>query len=241
MRDIMVEHTMRAFDVDLQELAGEIDAMGRLAEMQIANAIEALSKRDVALAKRVIAGDDEVDALHRKIENKVLVTIARRQPMAIDLRELLGALHISNDVERIGDLAENIARRVLILTSETPTNEAIRQIERMMKFVLVQMRRVIHSYAKRDVAEAIEIWGQDAEIDAMNSSLFRELLTYMMEDPRHITFCTHLLLCAKDIERMGDHITNIAEYIHDIVEGRPFPDQRLQADVASKASIPLPA
>lgn len=241
MRDVVVEHTLRAFDVDLQQLAADIQAMGGLAETQIANAVGALCKGDVALAKRVIASDDEVDALHRKIESKVLVTIARRQPMAVDLRELVGAMHISNDLERIGDLAENVAKRVLMLTKETPINEPIHQVERMVKFVLVQLRRVINSYAKRDVTEAADVWRRDADIDAMNNALFRELLTYMMEDPRHITFCTHLLFCAKNVERMGDHITNIAEYIHDIVEGRPFPDERPQADVTSKASLPFPA
>jgi phosphate transport system protein len=206
----MVEHTIHAFDVDLQELARKIAEMGSLAEKQIADAIEALLKHDIALAKRIISADDQVDARQREIEERAVVAIARRQPMAVDLREIVGALRISNDLERIGDLAENIAKRVM-LTDELPSNEVILQLERMVELVLAQLRRVLHSYAQHELAEALGVWHRDVEIDAMNSSLFRELLTYMMENPRNITFCTHLLFCAKNIERMGDHATNIAE------------------------------
>jgi phosphate transport system protein len=211
--------------------------MGILVEKQIGNAIEALVRRDIALAKRIIAADDEVDALQRDIEKKAVITIARRQPMAVDLRELVGALHISIDLERIGDLAENIAKRVLMLTDELPIKEAILQIEHMVKLVLVQIRGVLHSYAQRDVAEALDVWRRDEEVDAMNSSLFRELLTYMMENPRNITFCTHLLFCAKNIERMGDHATNIAETVHNIVQGHPLLEERPKADITSKRAL----
>jgi len=195
----MVEHTIHAFDVDLQELARKIAEMGGLAEKQITDAIEALLKHNIALAKRIIAADDEVDARQREIEERAVVAIARRQPMAVDLREIVGALRICNG--------------------------------RMVNLVLAQLRHVLHSYAQHDLAEALDVWHRDAEIDAMNSSIFRELLTYMMENPRNITFCTHLLFCAKNIERMGDHATNIAETVYYIVKGRPLADERPKADI----------
>ena len=190
----MVEHTARAFDADLQELARKIAEMGGLAEKQIMGAIEALAKHDITLAKQIIVADDQVDAQQRDIEGRAVVAIARRQPMAVDLREIVGALRVSNDLERIGDLAENIAKRV-ILTDELPSNEAILQLDRMVKLVLVQLRRVLHSYAQRDLAEALDVWHRDMEVDAMNSSLFRELLTYMMENPRqyHLLHASTLL------------------------------------------------
>jgi phosphate transport system protein len=235
----MVEHTARAFDADLQELARKIAEMGGLAEKQIMGAIEALAKHDITLAKQIIVADDQVDAQQRDIEGRAVVAIARRQPMAVDLREIVGALRVSNDLERIGDLAENIAKRV-ILTDELPSNEAILQLDRMVKLVLVQLRRVLHSYAQRDLAEALDVWHRDMEVDAMNSSLFRELLTYMMENPRNITFCTHLLFCAKNIERMGDHVTNIAESVYYIVQGRPLSEERPKGDITSKRMLPLP-
>src|SRR6516165_1091699 len=169
----MVEHTAHAFDVDLQELARKITEMGGLAEKQIMDAIEALAKHDIALAKRIIAADDQVDARQRDIEERAVVAIARRQPMAVDLREIVGALRISNDLERIGDLAENIAKRT-ILTDELPSSEVILQLDRMVKLVLVQLRRVLHSYAQHDLAEALDVWRRDAEIDAINGSIFRE-------------------------------------------------------------------
>jgi len=236
----MIEHTARAFDTDLRQLALKIAEMSRLDETQITQAIEALVKRDVALAKRVIAADDQVDALQREIEKRAIITIARRQPMAVDLREIVGALRISNDLERIGDLAENIAKRVVLLTDEFRISEVMLQLQRMVQLVLNQLTRVLQSYERCDVAEALEVWHKDQEIDALNNSLFREMLTYMMEDPRNITFCTHLLFCAKNVERMGDHATNIAETVYYIVEGHPLSDERPKADLTSKEALPLP-
>ena len=237
----MIEHTTRAFDTDLQELARKIAEMGRLDGEQIADAIDALVKRDTALAKRVIATDDQVDALQRAIEEKAVATIARRQPMAVDLREIVGALRIANDLERVGDLAENIAKRVLLLTDEFRINEVVLQLQCMVDLVRDQLARVLQSYERRDVALALGVWRKDQEIDALNSSLFRELLTYMMEDPRNITFCSHMLFCAKNIERMGDHATNIAETVYYIVEGRQLKEERPKADVTSREALPLPS
>jgi len=236
----MIEHTTRAFDADLQELAGKIAEMGRLDGEQIADAIDALVKRDTALAKRVIAADDRVDSLQRQIEEKAATTIARRQPMAVDLREILGALRISNDLERIGDLAENIAKRMMLVTEELRLNEVVLQLRHMVDVVRDQLARVLQSYERRDVALALDVWRKDQEIDALNTGLFRELLTFMMEDPRNITFCTHMLFCAKNIERMGDHATNIAETIYYIVQGSEFKEERPKADITSREALPLP-
>ena len=230
----MVNHTIRAFDTDLEELAGKIAEMGRLDGEQIADAIDALVKRDTSLAERVIATDDRIDALQHAIEEKAVTTIARRQPMAVDLREIVGALRISNDLERVGDLAENIAKRALLVTEDYRINEVVLQLQRMVDLVSEQLTRVLEGYENRDIVLALDVWHKDQEIDALNSSLFRELLTYMMEDPRNITFCSHMLFCAKNIERMGDHATNIAETIYYIVEGRQLTEQRPKADVTSK-------
>src|SRR5947208_2616303 len=237
----MSEHTIKAFDVDLEGLARMVAEMGGLAEKQIADAVIALAKRDVELAHRVIALDPSIDALQREIEEKVILTIARRQPMAVDLRDIVGSLRVSNDLERIGDLAKNIAKRVVALDGEIAFNQVIRGVEQMTKLVLGQLKHVLDSYARRDVAQALEVWRGDEEIDAVNNSLFRELLTYMMEDPRNITFCTHLLFCAKNIERMGDHATNIAETVYYMVEGRAIVDERPKGDTTSITTVPFPA
>jgi phosphate transport system protein len=213
----MSEHTIKAFDTELHEIVRKIAEMGGLAERQIADAVAALARRDTAQAEQVMALDADIDALQREIEEKCVLTIARRQPMAVDLRELVGALRVSNDLERIGDLAKNIAKRVVVLDGEFRSDKVIRGVEHMSDLVLAQLKQVLDSYVRRDVAKAIEVWRSDEAIDAVNNSLFRELLTYMMEDPRNITFCTHLLFCAKNIERMGDHATNIAETVHYIV------------------------
>jgi phosphate transport system protein len=235
----MSEHTIKAFDADLQEISRKVAEMGGLAEKQIADSIDALAKRDMILAQRVIATDPAIDALQREIEEKSILTIARRQPMAVDLRDIVGALRVSNDLERIGDLAKNIGKRVVVLNGEFRPSQVIRGVEHMTDLVLGQLKRVLDAYARRDVAMAMEVWRGDEEVDAVNNSLFRELLTYMMEDPRNITFCTHLLFCAKNIERMGDHATNIAETVHYIVEGRAMIDERPKGDNTSFATIPM--
>jgi phosphate transport system protein len=226
----MSTHTLKAFDVDLEELARMVAEMGGLAEKEIADSVMALARRDVDLAQKVIALDPTVDALQRTIEEKVILTIARRQPMAVDLRDIVGSLRVSNDLERIGDLAKNIAKRVLALDTDITFSQVIRGVEEMTKLVLAQVKQVLDAYASRDVEKALEVWRRDEEIDAVNNSLFRELLTYMMEDPRNITSCTHLLFCTKNIERMGDHATNIAETVHYMVEGRPLADERPKGD-----------
>ena len=236
----MPEHTAKAFDVDLQELTRMVAEMGGLAERQIADAVDALARRDADRAQRTVAGDPSIDALQAEIEEKAVLTIARRQPMAVDLREIVGALRVSNDLERIGDLAKNIAKRVTALNDEFHPQKLIRGVEHMAALVLGQIKRVLDAYAGRDLPSALAVWNGDEEIDAMCTSLFRELLTYMMEDPRNITFCIHLMFCAKNIERMGDHATNIAETVHFMVEGRPIGDQRPKGDTTAFSKLAAP-
>jgi phosphate transport system protein len=235
----MMEHTTRAFDADLQDLARMVAEMGGIAEKQIGDSVDALVRRDIALAERVVTTDPKIDGLQREIEDKSVLTIARRQPMAVDLRDIVAALRISNDLERIGDLAKNIAKRVAAIDGEFYPQTVVRGVEHMADLVLTQIKEVLDSYARRDAAQAIEVWRGDEEIDAVNNSLFRELLTYMMEDPRNITFCIHLLFCAKNIERMGDHATNIAETVHYMVAGHTLPDDRPKGDTTSSTTVPF--
>jgi phosphate transport system protein len=233
---VMPEHTAKAFDIDLQELTRMVAEMGGLAEKQIADSVDALARRDVDRAQQIISADPSIDTLQHEIEEKAVLTIARRQPMAVDLREIVGALRVSNDLERIGDLAKNIAKRVMALDGEFHPTKLIRGVEHMGALVLTQLKEVLDSYAGHDLKKALAVWNGDEEIDAMCTSLFRELLTYMMEDPRNITFCIHLMFCAKNIERMGDHATNIAETVYYMIEGHAIADQRPKGDTTSFAA-----
>ncbi|MBZ0149579.1 MAG: phosphate signaling complex protein PhoU [Pseudorhodoplanes sp.] len=233
----MPEHIAKAFDADLQELTRKVAEMGGLAEREVAESVHALARRDNELARKVIAADAQIDVLQLEIEEKAILTIARRQPMAVDLREVVGALRVANDLERIGDLAKNIGKRVLALSGEFPSQKVIRGVEHMTSLVLAQIKQVLDSYAARDVSIALAVWKGDEEIDAMCTSLFRELLTYMMEDPRNISFCIHLMFCAKNIERMGDHATNIAETVHYLVTGTPLTEERPKKDTTSTTAI----
>jgi phosphate transport system protein len=232
----MTEHTAKAFDTDLQEIARKVAEMGGLAEKEIAESVDALVERDSELAQRVIGLDPHLDALQREIEEKSILTIARRQPMAVDLREVVGALRVCNDLERVGDLAKNIAKRVLALDGDFHPQKLIRGVEHMSELVLAQLKQVLDAYVGHDLASALAVWKGDEEIDALCTSLFRELLTYMMEDPRNITFCIHLMFCAKNIERMGDHATNIAETVYYMIEGHPIADPRPKADTTAFAA-----
>ena len=226
----MTEHTVRQFDADLQVLANEISKMGRLTERQIVDAIDALSKHNIKLAQRVRAADAEIDVLQREIESKSVDIIARRQPMAGDLRAVVGALRIAIDLERIGDIAVNIAKRAESLSDERwPKGMTIR-LRQMVKLVIEQLRRVLDSYTRGDGAQALDVWQKDQKVDALNVALFRQLLTYMLEDARNISFSTHLIFCAKNIERVGDHATNIAESVYYIVHGSVIPGERPKAD-----------
>jgi phosphate transport system protein len=228
-----VDHTAKAFDTDLQEITRKVAEMGGMAERQIADATRALVERDTDLAEQVIATDPVIDAMQHEIEEKAILTIARRQPMAVDLREIVGAMRVCNDLERIGDHAKHIGKRVVALDLDLHPQKLIRGVEHMATLVASLLKQVLDAYASRDLASALAVWNGDEEVDSICTSLFRELLTYMMEDPRNITFCMHLMFCAKDIERIGDHATNIAETVYFMIEGRPITDQRPKGDTTS--------
>ncbi|HWX84782.1 MAG TPA: phosphate signaling complex protein PhoU [Xanthobacteraceae bacterium] len=228
-----LDHTAKAFDTDLQDIKRRVAEMGGLAERQIADATRALVERDVDLAEQVITTDPTIDAMQHEIEEKAVLTIARRQPMAVDLREIVGAMRVCNDLERIGDHAKHIGKRVVVLGADFHAQKLIRGVEHMAELVAALLKQVLDAYAGRDLAAALVVWNGDEEVDALCTALFRELLTYMMEDPRNITLCIHLMFCAKDIERMGDHATNIAETVYYMIEGRPITDQRPKGDTTS--------
>ncbi|HET9687476.1 MAG TPA: phosphate signaling complex protein PhoU [Pseudolabrys sp.] len=224
---------MLAFDDDLRELAAEIVEMGNRTERQVSNALDALLSKNVSLAREVKAADGAIDELQRAIETKAIETIARRQPLAIDLREIVGALRIATDLERIGDLASNIAKRAEQIGNKNFANEISVQLRHMTQLVLQQLRSVIFSYEHRDVEEALRVWRSDEDIDGLHNSTFRQLLTYMMEDPGNITLGMHLLFCAKNIERIGDHATNIAESVYFILQGGTIPGERPKLNVTN--------
>jgi phosphate transport system protein len=237
--NIRVDHTAKAFDTDLQEITRKVAEMGGLAERQIQDALQALMERDVDLAERVIGTDLTIDTMQHEIEEKAILTIARRQPMAVDLREIVGAMRVCNDLERIGDHAKHVAKRVVALDLDLHPQRLIRGVEHMAALVLALLKQVLDAYASRDLTTALAVWNGDEEVDALCTALFRELLTYMMEDPRNITFCMHLMFSAKDIERIGDHATNIAETVYYIIEGRPITDRRPQGDPTSFGAAQL--
>jgi phosphate transport system protein len=230
------DHTAKAFDDDLQELNRLISEMGGLAERQIADSVGALIRRDITLATSVVAADAEIDQLQRVIEEHAVLLIARRQPMAVDLREVVGAMRVAIDLERIGDLSKNIGKRVAQLDSGFHPLKLIRGLEHMTELVQSQIKSVLDAYAARDLPAAMNVWKGDEEVDAICTSLFRELLTYMMEDPRNISFCIHLMFCAKNIERIGDHATNIAETVFYIIEGQQMLEKRPKGDMTAFAA-----
>jgi phosphate transport system protein len=232
------EHTAKAFDGDLQELMRLVAEMGGLAERQIVDSVDALVRRDVVLGARVVATDQDLDQLQRVIEERAVLTIARRQPMAVDLRAIVGAMRVATDLERIGDLSKNIGKRVTALDNDFQPLQLIRGLEHMTELVQAQIKNVLDAYAAHDLPAAMDVWKGDEEVDAICTSLFRELLTYMMEDPRNISLCIHLMFCAKNIERIGDHATNIAETVFYMVEGQPILDKRPKGDMTTFANAP---
>src|SRR5271165_3091698 len=189
----MPDHIMKAYDTELEGLGQMIAEMGGIAEKMLSDAMDALCDFDIKLAHSTIATDPRLDALQRQIEEQAILTIARRQPVAIDLREIIGAIRVAGDLERVGDLAKNIARRSVKIGVESRVPRAIIGIKHMNDFALELMKDVLDAYAQRDVERALDVWERDADLDALEDSVFRDLLTHMMEDPRNITFCAHLL------------------------------------------------
>ncbi len=229
---IVSDHTTRVFDYDLIKLTQLVARMGGLAQKQIIDAIDALAKHDVDLAREVILADASVDDLQRQIEERAIETIALRQPMAIDLRALVAMLRIANDLERIGDLAKNIGKRVIATSGEHSQRTLMSGLRHMATLVLSQLTVVLDSFVDRNPDKALKVWYGDKEVDALYVSLFRELLTYTMEDPGSISMCIHHLFCAKNIERIGDHATNIAEAVHYMVEGHEITGQRPKGEIS---------
>jgi phosphate transport system protein len=226
-------HTVASFDTDLKVLGGMIADMGMRAGRALAEATRALTERNAQLAQQVIASDRSLDLLQHEIEEKAVATLARRQPMAVDLREIVSTMRIAGDLERVGDLAKNVAKRVIAIGEQpSPVNLAT-GLSSLSERVNAQLAAVLKAYADRDDKAALEVWHADGQIDTHFTSLFRELLTYMMEDPRSIGFCTHLLFCAKNLERVGDHATNIAETAHYVITGEALIAERPKGDESS--------
>jgi phosphate transport system protein len=229
----MQPHTVAAYDAELKALDALLDEMANRAEASLEDAAKALFAGDVPMARRVIADDAAIDQLQHSIEDKAITTIARRQPVAIDLRQIVSTIRIASDLERIGDLAKNVAKRVLALGEQPASVKVASSLAPLADRVRGQLRNVAAAYRARDDAAALEVWRSDGAIDTLHTLLFRELLTYMMEDPRSIGFCAHLLFCAKNLERIGDHATNIAETTHYMITGNMLSTDRPKADGSS--------
>ena len=226
------EHIVKSFDDALDNLRRSIVEMGGEAERQIDASIQCVMRRDATLAGQVVKADERLDQYERTIDTDAIRMLALRQPMATDLREVVGALKIAADLERIGDYAANVAKRAISLT-QTPVVRPLVAVPRMGRLVQEILNDVLDAYTTRNVQQALEAWSRDEEVDDLYTSLFRETLTYMMEDPRNITPCTHLLFIAKNIERMGDHATNVAETIHFVEVGEPISTSRPKGDASS--------
>ena len=222
----MAQHTVTSYDQELEALGRRIAEMGGIAEKMLSDAMDALSGLDVDLAQAVVSSDARLDLLQRDVESASIMTIAKRQPMAVDLREIVAAIRVSGDLERVGDLAKNIAKRAILIANEQRVPRAVIGLRHMNELAANQLKDVLDAYAERDVERAQAVWTRDAELDALENSIFRDLLTHMMEDPRNISFCTHLLFCSKNIERVGDHTTNIAETVFYLVTGGTMPLDR---------------
>lgn len=217
----MTDHTVKSYDDELAHLTNIIARMGGMAEAQLAAALQALAQRDSDLAAKVVANDAQIDELEQEVSHFTVRMLALRQPLAVDLRHIVAALKISSEIERIGDYAANVAKRTLVLNQQ-PAVKTAAAVLHMGRSVQEILKEILDSYVERDVEKAVHVWNRDEEVDDMYTALFRELITYMMEDPRTITACTHLMFMAKNIERIGDHATNIAETLHFLVVGTPL-------------------
>jgi phosphate transport system protein len=233
------KHTVKSYDDALHELRSIITQMGGLSEAQLSGALEALIERDEEKSQKVIAADKAIDKLDIEAEEKAIKLIALRAPLADDLREIVGALKISSVLERIGDYAKNVAKRSIVLNRSKPIKPIV-VIPQMVNLAKVMLKDVLDAYIDRDSEKAVAIWQSDQAIDELYNSLFRELLTYMMENPTLITPCTHVLFIAKNIERIGDHITNAAEIVYYLVEGKNLDLERPKSDETSYTMVKPP-
>ena len=233
----MNEHIVRSYEEELKLLDRRIAQMGGCAEKLLLQAMDALERRDPKLAETAVASDSTIDQLEKELQDQVIMMIGKRQPVANDLRHIMTVLKIAGDLERIGDLSKNIAKRALTIASETYPKPLMTGMRHMTEMVQGQLKDVLDSLTELDAEKALRVWRNDQQVDAMYNSLFRELLTYMMEDPRNIGICTHFLFGAKNIERIGDHTTNIAENVHFLVRGVPITDDRPKGDKTSSTLI----
>lgn len=229
----MNTHIVKSYDAEFQELDRLTAHMGGLAEKLLADAFASLERRDPNLAAAAVASDKAIDSLEAQVQERAILMIAKRQPLANDLRHIMTVLKITSDLERIGDLAKNIAKRALAVSGEAHPKTLINGLRHMSELAMRQLKDSLDALSTRDAAKAREVWHRDAGLDALYNSVFRELLTYMMEDPRNIGLCTHLLFGAKNIERIGDHTTNIAENVLYLVEGVAMTDERPKGDDTS--------
>jgi phosphate transport system protein len=232
----MSEHIVKSYDQDLKRLHALLTEMGGLVESQVALACRAVVDKDADAANRAIETDPRVDALEQEAEQAIIRMIALRQPMAQDLRQIVSALKITGDLERIGDYAANVAKRSMVL-AQFPMPYSMTGLAHMGRLVQENLKLIIDAVGENDTGKAMTVWRSDAAIDEIYDALFRELITYMMEDPRNITPCTHLLFVAKNLERVGDHATNIAELVYYAVSGTPLTDQRPKSDSTASAAI----
>ena len=230
------EHLVKSYDQELKRLGNLIAEMGGIVESQVADAAEAIMQRDTEMAARVVEADPRVDAIEREVEQFVIRLLALRQPMAGDLRNIVAALKITTDLERIGDYAANVAKRSMVL-SQFQLPLSLSGLGHMAQLVQANLKQIIDAVSEKDADKAIQVWRSDQVIDDLYNTVFRELVTYMMEDPRNITPCTHLLFIAKNLERIGDHATNIAEIVHYAVTGQPLTEARPKGDTSAYAVV----
>jgi phosphate transport system protein len=230
------QHVVKSYDQELKRLRGMITQMGGIVETQVALAAEAIMHRDAAAATRAVEEDPKVDALEREVETFVIRLLALRQPVAGDLRQIVAALKITGDIERIGDYAANVAKRSIVL-AEFSLPYSLAGLAHMARLVQQQLKSVIDAFGDNDADKAMEVWRSDQVVDDIYNAIFRELITYMMEDPRNITPCTHLLFIAKNLERIGDHATNVAETVYYAVKGESLPESRPKGDTSAYAVV----
>jgi len=237
----MADHIVKSYEQELTVLDSKVGQMGGLAEQLVGEAFEALESHNPARAEATVASDATIDLLHRELEEQVIVMIARRQPMANDLRQVISVLKVAGELERIGDLAKNVAKRALAISGENHPKGLLTGLRHMVELASKQLKDVLDAYAARDADRALAVWHKDEQLDAVYNSVFRELLTYMMEDPRNIGLCTHLLFVAKNVERIGDHTTNIAETVTYMTSGAPPSGERPKNDQTSSTLVSGPA
>jgi phosphate transport system protein len=233
------EHLVKSFDQELKRLRNLMTEMGGIVETQVALAADAIMNRDATSATRAVEEDPKVDALEREVEKLVIRLLALRQPVADDLRRAVSALKITGDLERIGDYAANVAKRSIVL-AQFSLPYSLAGLAHMAQLVQGQLKSIIDALGDNDAEKAVEVWRSDQVVDDIYNALFRELITYMMEDPRNITPCTHLLFIAKNLERIGDHATNVAENLYYAVTGESLPDSRPKGDTSAFAVVRPP-